>query len=211
MGDMDTVMAEHTDTQALVIRARRGDRSAFDELAARAREPVLGQINRIVGQKLREKVDPEDVLQEVLLRGLQSIERFEGNDAGAFRRWLEGIARNVVRNLVRRKGWRKEFEIPRDLSAHTSSPSRRQRREERFERLSKSVESLSSDHRTVIRLARIEGLKIREIAEKMNRSESAVKNLLLRAMKELRDSFGETDSFSLPDRPLGSGAEDHAE
>jgi hypothetical protein len=37
----------------------------------------------------------------------------------------------------------------------------------------------------------------------MNRSESAVKNLLLRAMKELRDSFGGTDSFSLPDRRLG--------
>ncbi len=108
----------------------------------------------------------------------------------------------MVRNLVRRKGWKKEFEIVRDVSGHLPSPSSNQRREERFERLSKSVESLSPDHRTVIRLARIEGLKIREIAERMNRSESAVKNLLLRAMRELRNSFGETDSFSLPDRRL---------
>ena len=200
---MDTVMAEPMETQALVQRARRGDRAAFDELASGARSRLLGQIHGMVGRRLRERLDPEDVLQEVFLRGFESIERFEGNDADAFQRWLEGIARNVVRNLVRRKGWKSEFELARDLPAQGSSPSRHQRREERFERLSKSVEALSPDYRTVIRLVRIDGLKIREVAEKMNRSESAVKNLLLRAMKELRESFGRTDSFSLPERRLG--------
>ena len=207
---MDTVMAEPAESNALVERARNGDRGAFDRLAAQARSRLLRQIDRMVGPRLREKVEPEDVLQEVLLRGLESIPRFEGNDAEAFQRWLEGIARNLVRNLARRKGWRKEFEIPHDLPACGSSPSRHQRREERFERLSKAVESLRPDYRTVIRLARIEGLKIREIAERMNRSESAVKNLLLRAMKELRDSFGETDSFRLPDRRLESEGDDDA-
>ena len=90
-----------------------------------------------------------------------------------------------------------------ELPADDESPGRNLRRQERFDRLSKSVESLSPDYRIVIRLARIEGLKIGEIADRMNRSPSAVRNLLLRAMRELKKSFGETESLSLPDRRLG--------
>ncbi len=36
----------------------------------------------------------------------------------------------------------------------------------------------------------------------MDRSPSAVRNLLSRAMHQLRSSFGETESFGLPDEPL---------
>jgi RNA polymerase sigma-70 factor (ECF subfamily) len=204
---METVMAEPTDTRALLERARQGDREAFGQLASLASEALLDRIRLQVGQRLRGKIDLEDVVQEVLLRAFESIERFQGQDEGSFRRWLEGIARNVIRNLARRKGWKKELELTRDLSAGNVSPSRRQRQQERFERLSEAVEGLSPDYRTVIKLARIEGLKISEIATRMNRSPSAVKNLLLRAMRQLKKSFGETESFSLPERRLGEKGE----
>ncbi len=195
-------MTDPTNTRDLVDRARANDREAFAELVSRVRAPLQGRICRVVGPKLREKMDLEDVLQEVLLRGFESIRSFEGQDEGSFRSWLEGIARNVVRNLARLKGLKREIAIPHDVPGSAPSPSRHQRREERFERLSKSVEALSPDYRSVIRLARIEGLKIQDIAERMNRSPSAVKNLLLRAMKELRMSFGDTESLSLPQRRL---------
>ena len=48
----------------------------------------------------------------------------------------------------------------------------------------------------------MEGLKVREIAERMGRSESAVKNLLFKATKKLKESFGDTESLNLPDRSL---------
>ena len=156
-----------------------------------------------MGEALRRHFDAEDVLQETLLRGIESVDRFEGDDLRTFGSWLEGIARNVVRNLVRKKGLKTEFEIGREPPANETSPSHHQRREERFGRLSDAVNSLSADHRTVIQLARIEGLKIREVAQRMGRSEGAVKSLLLRAMKALRESFGHTESLSLPDRRLG--------
>ena len=70
------------------------------------------------------------------------------------------------------------------------------------------MEDLSPDYRTVVHLSRIEGLKISEIAERMGRSPSAIKNLLLRAMKQLRESFGDTESLGLPDRHLGEGSSD---
>ena len=64
------------------------------------------------------------------------------------------------------------------------------------------MRGLSPDYQRVIYMSRFEGLKVREIAERMGRSESAVKNLLFKATKKLRESFGDTESLSLPDRSL---------
>jgi len=74
------------------------------------------------------------------------------------------------------------------------------RRQERFGRLKKSVDSLSPDYRKVVILSRIEGLTIKEIAVRMNKSEGSVRNLLFRAMKELKKSLSGTESLN-----LGSG------
>ena len=208
---MEPVMIDPVDTQALVSRARSGDRAAFDELAARVRDRLLARISGEVGPKLREKVGLDDVLQEVLLRGYEAIQRLEGRDEATFLSWLHGIAHNVVRNLARRKGVKKELALTQDQPGSDISPSRQLRRQERFDRLSNAVERLSPDYRTVIRLARIDGLKIREIAARMNRSPSAVKNLLFRAMGELRKTFGDTESLNLPDRRMGEEKQNHGE
>ena len=61
----------------------------------------------------------------------------------------------------------------------------------------KALRTLSPDHQTVLELSRMQGQSIREIAERMERSESAVKNLLLRATRKLRLSFGDTESLGL--------------
>ena len=47
----------------------------------------------------------------------------------------------------------------------------------------------------------------RTIAERMGRSENAVRNLLFRAMKELKKSFGDTESFHLGSGSLGMQGE----
>ena len=78
-------------------------------------------------------------------------------------------------------------------------------RGERVDRLKAAMHRLSADHREVIHLARIQKLPFKEIATRMNRSPGAVKVLLLRALRELKRSFGETESLHLPDRSLGLG------
>ena len=74
--------------------------------------------------------------------------------------------------------------------------------------MEKALESLSDDHRQVVTLARLEGLKVKEIAKRMDRSPDAVKKLLARALMHLKESFGDTESFHLPDRVLGGSADD---
>jgi RNA polymerase sigma factor (sigma-70 family) len=76
------------------------------------------------------------------------------------------------------------------------------RRNERFEQLERCMRTLSTDHQEVVRLARIDGLPIREVARRMNRSPEAAKKLLWRALKELRKTFRDTESLHLPPRTL---------
>ena len=71
------------------------------------------------------------------------------------------------------------------------------------------LSGLSPDHRKAIILSRIEGLKVREIATRMHRSTDAVKKLLARGLLQLKRSFGDTESFHLPDRAFNvEGVED---
>jgi DNA-directed RNA polymerase specialized sigma24 family protein len=55
----------------------------------------------------------------------------------------------------------------------------------------------------------MEGMKSEEIAQKMNSSPEAVRQLLVRALRALRKSFGETESLHLPSRGLSREALDN--
>jgi RNA polymerase sigma factor (sigma-70 family) len=80
------------------------------------------------------------------------------------------------------------------------------RRRERSARLEEAIASLTPDHRRVVELCRIEGLAVKEVAERMGRSPNAVSMLLLRALRELKTRFGRTESLTLP-RPGDSRRE----
>ena len=84
------------------------------------------------------------------------------------------------------------------------------RRQERFSRLREAIDSLSPEYREAVLLVRIKGLKVKEAAERMNRSPNAVMHLLLRALKKLKEALGDTESLHLPPESLGDsrGARD---
>ncbi len=199
---MNNAMLDDTRKRQLIEQARKGDQRAFEELFELSRERLLATIRSHLSAAIRQRTDPEDVLQDTFVRALHSVERFEWQGENSFRRWLESIATHVVRDVVRRQRRRTVLQFDRDLEGVNTSPSRAMRRNERFERLRASMKTLSPDYQTVLKLSRMEGLPIREIARRMARSESAVKNLLLRATRQLKQSFGDTESLNLGERHL---------
>ena len=197
--EMYATMPSETRERQLVERARSGDHRAFEELCLGLRERLLATIRSRLGPAARQAIDPEDVLQASFVRALHSMQRFEWRGDDSFRRWLESIAIHVTLDAVRHQGRRTVLRIDRDVQGDGASPSKGMRRQERLDRLEVSMKALSPDYRTVLRLSRMDGLSIKEIANQMGRSESAVKNLLLRATKQLRQSFGDTESLNLGD------------
>jgi RNA polymerase sigma-70 factor (ECF subfamily) len=197
--EMYTTMHDESRERQLVDQARDGDHRAFEELCRGHRERLLALIRSRLGPAARQGADPEDVLQAALVRALHSLQRFEWRGDDSFLRWLESIAIHVTLDAVRHQGRRTVLRIDRDPTGDVASPSKGLRRRERLDRLELSMKALSPDYRTVLRLARMDGLSIKEIAKQMGRSESAVHNLLLRATKQLRQSFGDTESLNLGD------------
>lgn len=207
-------MANHENDQALLDRARAGERYAFDELVSAYREPLLAHIERRTGAYLRARIDTEDALQEALTRAWRSIGSFRGRGEKTFQAWLRTTAEHVILDLATRHRPRRggviylpETGEPVDPEP---SPSHALRRRERLARLREALDGLSEEHREVIMLVRIEGLKIREAADRMNRTPNAVMKLLTRALEKLRGAFGNTDSLHLPAARLdGEGERGH--
>jgi RNA polymerase sigma-70 factor (ECF subfamily) len=203
-------MATTDPTRALVSRAQAGDRSAFDEIVERFRARLEHQIRSRMSETVRLQLDADDILNETFACAFESIARLEWQGEETFYRWLGSIAEHLIRNASRKKSWTR-LRLEREAAAADTSPSRRMRRDERFDRLEKALNRLSPDHKRALVLSRIEGLKVSEISQKMNRSTNAVKKLLARALEELRRSFGDTESLHLPDRRLEvEGVDDDA-
>jgi RNA polymerase sigma-70 factor, ECF subfamily len=200
---MQQIMADSADIQAVFVEAQAGSREAFDDLVRRLGPRIDALILSRLGQDLRRDVEPEDVKQDALLRAFQDIKRFSWQGEESFLHWIGAIVENVILKAHERRRYRRAMPLDQDLFVDQVSPSKALRREERFERLQAAFERLSPDHREVIVLARIERLRSREIAQRMGRSEQAVAQLLARALRKLREVFGDTASFTLPDRSLG--------
>lgn len=90
----------------LVERAVSGDEAAFVELVDPLRKPLFSYIYRMV--TLRQ--DAEDLLQDVLVRVLQSLPGFRGE--ARFKTWLFGIATHACMDHLRsKKRWRAEAQL----------------------------------------------------------------------------------------------------
>ena len=201
-GMMKVQMKNQSQTRLLVDQARAGDDQAFARLFEESRRPLEAAIISYVDPSLRQKLDCEELLQQTFVSALQSMDHFEWRGDGSFVAWLSGIARNVVRKTLRKKQPGQTLEVVQNRSTGEASPSRILRRDERFDRLETAFQRLNEDHREVLTLARIDGLPIDEISKRMKRSPDAVRHLLFRALKQLRKSFGDTESLHLPDRRL---------
>lgn len=91
--DREAAMSErHTvETTALVTAAREGDQTAQDALVGE----YLPLVYNIVGRALNGSVDVDDVVQDTMLRALDSLGALR--DPESFRSWLVAIAMNQVR------------------------------------------------------------------------------------------------------------------
>jgi len=152
-----------------------------------------------LGQALRNRESHSDVVQSVCREILEHRERFQHSRDEGFRQWLYATTLRKVRNKLTyhravRRDHQRDAQIDRNstsdeplaqLYATLSTPSRRLMAREFAEQFEASFDGLSENHREVISLARIAGLSHQEIAERMGRSEVAVRQLLHRALTAL--------------------------
>ena len=167
--------------QALVLNSQRGDKKAFSALVELYQHTVYGYLRA----RLLEPADAEDLCQEVFLRlylGREKLSR-----ASAVGSWLVGIARNVLREHVKKQHRRREVawtELCLELDA-LSTPHRHAEHDA-LQHLPGCLQSLGPSARQAIDLRYAVSLKWSEVGDRLKRSEGAVKLLVHRARAALK-------------------------
>jgi RNA polymerase sigma-70 factor (ECF subfamily) len=176
------------DSKRLVTRYQAGEKGAFEELYLRYFEPIYTYA-RVA---LAEHHAAEDVTQQVFVRALPALERYELRAGVPFRGWLFAIARNTVIDALREQHSLKpepsdRLELLREQDGALRDPDLSDRLSWLSDReISMFVERLPLAQRQVLVLRFMLDLSGQEIAQVMGRSHLSVRQLQVRAVATLR-------------------------
>lgn len=182
----------------LYERGTTGDAASLDALLARYMPQLHAYVHVRLSADVRARESSMDVVQSLCRDLLGERGKFEFRGEERFRAWLFTAALNKMRDKhkfhrVAGRDVRREAAAMNDLHATLAqsllTPSQDAIASEASRGLVAAMASLSEDHREVITLARIVKLPHRVIAEVMERSEPAVRQLLGRALFELSEEL----------------------
>ena len=176
------------DDRRLIAECLGGRRDAFGELVSRYQARLYNAAVRLVDQP----EDAADVVQDAFLNAYQSLRSFKGESE--FFTWLYRIAFNTAISLKRRKRATVSLDgtgpetghEPDDPSEYVRPGAALERTEEETQ-LQEALNRLSHEHREVLVLKDIEGMKYEEIAVILGVPVGTIRSRLHRARLELRD------------------------
>jgi len=201
-----------SDDTRLIEAAQAGDRGAFDELVRRYDRSVLRLALRLV----RTEDEARDIYQESFLRLYRALGRFRHDCR--FETYLFRIVTNVCLDHLRRLAARPEGPVSSaresggriDLLAALpdDNPERDpelalERREIR-RRIEAALAGLAPRERLVFELRHYEGLRLRQIGERIGTTEKTVKNCLFRAHQHLRSRLQDMEGIGMVGLPRGA-------
>jgi RNA polymerase sigma-70 factor (ECF subfamily) len=179
-------------TSDLLQQAKTGDAAALDALMAR----YLPRLQRWACGRLpayaRSLFDTCDLVQETLLKTLQSLDRIEGRGPESFQAYVRQAIRRRILDQIRCSSRRAGSEpVSDDLLDRGLSPLEEIVGVELFERYEKACAELREEEQLFLHL-RIElELSYEEIAEAMNRpSPEAARMGVQRALRKLAEIMG---------------------
>lgn len=184
--------------EALIERARGGDREAFGSLMQQHLPRVWAGVWRI----LRHREDSEDVVQEVFLAAYKAIPGFRGDSS--LSTWLHRIATTRALNHVDRAAEKirrasqglEEAPVAAESGAHRNpgtlapstapTPLEELEAQELKQKLAECMEQLPAAWRAVLSLRDVESMAYEEISRLLGIALGTVRSRLARARISLR-------------------------
>jgi RNA polymerase sigma-70 factor (ECF subfamily) len=172
--------------ERLLVEAAQRDPAKFDALY----EMNFERVYAFVASRVRDRAWSEDLTSEVFHKALAHLPSYEWRGV-PFAAWLLRIAANAVADQWKRAA--RELPSPEDSPDPSARPDLRAselRVVESRARLFRLVGQLPEAQRQVVHQRFVEQRSIREIAERLGKTEGAIKQLQLRALERLRAQMG---------------------
>lgn len=167
----------------LVDAARAGDERAVAELY----NAYFPRVYRYMLARTGNVGDAEDLAEEVFIRVLDALGRFEWREA-PFSAWLFRIAHNAIISHQRRNGARgRHAPLSPALSMQTQGPEEVVEARLTLEEVMRATENLPEAQRQVIALRFGAGLSVAETARALGKGEGNVKVIQHKAIAKLRE------------------------
>jgi RNA polymerase sigma-70 factor (ECF subfamily) len=175
----------------LVRQAQAGDLAAFDQLVRRYQERIYATVYHMTSNH----EDAADLAQESFVKAHQALRTFKGDSS--FFTWLYRIAVNKTINFLKQRKHRGHLSL-NDLDFHAErdpdilalisdkTPHRDAALRELQERLNAALQKLSEEHRMVVTLHDIQGMRHEEISQIMNCNVGTVRSRLFYARQQLQ-------------------------
>jgi RNA polymerase sigma-70 factor (ECF subfamily) len=174
----------------LIERLKLHDDEAYHEVIARFGDPLYGYVYSITGNHHM----TEDIVAETYLRMVEKIDQYVYTGA-PFRAWLYRIAHNQAINTLRRSNRVDGDEALSSMPA-PGGPEDAVATQLDAEELRAAITQLTEDQQQVVLLRFIADQSPGEVAQVMEKSEVAVRQLQLRALRSLGRLLGRNTDTS---------------
>jgi RNA polymerase sigma-70 factor (ECF subfamily) len=177
----------------LVEKLRSGDSAAMEEFYTAYRSRLY---SLILEQVDRDEAVAEDLVQDVFLAALASLDKFRGDSQ--LYTWLRSIAFHKINDHYRHQARRPEpkksphdFDVTEleQIGDNQPAASTQMESEEARQSVHQALADLPQDYQEVLVLKYLKDMPVLAISQIMGRSPKSVEGLLSRARKAMRDNL----------------------
>ena len=190
MTNTKQIESDHISENELVKRVQGGDTEAFNPLVLKYEKKIYN----LIYQRVRDRETARDICQEVFLKAWRALPNFKNQSI--FYTWIYKIAVNCCIDYIRKRD--KQFiyvceELPENpddvfpILQTQLSPCEILEMEELGCVIRKTVHQLPPRQQRVFRLYYFHDLPIKEIAVRINKTESTIKAHLHQARRNLQN------------------------
>lgn len=172
--------------ELLVLKARRGDDRAFEEIVREFEEPMFYYVRRLV----ETEEDAWDIVQQIWIKAFRGIGSLR--ETTRFRVWLYRIAHCTAMGH-HRAAYRNQAVVDEAFDADAPLEADSAPNPDEAERVHVALDRLDPDFREVLTLRFLEDLSVNETAEVLGVPAGTVKSRLFHAKKELRKVLRKED------------------
>ena len=195
-------------TSELLDQVRAGDSDAVNRLIDRHRDSVHRLVQMRLDQKIKQRVDVSDVVQDVMIEASRRLEDYLANPVMAFHLWLRQIARDRMIDAHRRHRGSARRSVDKEQSLAVPqncdqsavdlvmqikddqlTPVASALQKEMAQKVEHAISHLPDQDAEILIMRHYEQLTNQEVAQLLDLTEPAASMRYLRAVRKLKEAM----------------------